>query len=83
MKELDDIIIKIKHVLDSKEQEIETAASASSYTYSAFENRKLEVALFENSAKHVTTDPTQKSTIIENFEKDAKRLIDDIKSIEV
>ncbi|SDM83925.1 hypothetical protein [Pedobacter antarcticus] len=83
MKELDDIIVKIKQVLDAKEQEIETATSASTYAHSALENRKLEVALFENSARHVTTDPTQKINIIANFEKDAKRLIDDINKIEV
>ena len=83
MKELDEIIVKIKQVLEAKEQEIDMAASASTYAHSTLENRKLEVALFENSAKHVTTDPTQKSNIIANFEKDAERLINDIKNIEV
>jgi hypothetical protein len=83
MKELDEMIVKIKRVLDAKVQEIESSVSVSSYVHSAVENRKLEVALFENSVQHVTTDPTQKSNIIANFEKDAVRIISEINKIDV
>lgn len=83
MKELEVIISKVKESLSVKEEEVANALSVNSYVHSTLDNRKLEVALFENSAKQVTTDPTQKSTIIANFERDAEKLIKEINKIEV
>ncbi|SDH54100.1 hypothetical protein SAMN05421827_12849 [Pedobacter terrae] len=83
MKELEIIISKVKESLSAKEDEVAGAVSVNTYVHSTLENRKLEVALFENSAKQVTTDPTQKSTILANFERDAKALINEINKIEV
>jgi hypothetical protein len=83
MKELEQIVTEVKQVLALKEEEVQNANSANSYVHSTLENRRLEVELFENSTKNVTTDPTQKGTIIENFRKGAKGLIEQINKIEV
>ncbi len=83
MKELEIIISKVKEALSIKEDEVANAVSVNSYVHSTLDNRKLEVALFENGAKQVTTDPTQKSIIIANFERDAEKLITEINKIEV
>lgn len=81
MKELEEIVKGLKQCLAEKEKEITSDPKVSSHVISALQNRKIEVALFEKSTREVTTDPTQKVNIIENFTSGAKELKTAINSI--
>ena len=81
MKELEEIVNDLKYCLAEKEKEIASNPQVSSYTISALQNRRLEVALFEKSTKEVTSDPTQTANIIANFTSGAKELKTAINSI--
>ena len=81
MKELEEIVSDLKQCLDEKEKEITSNSKVSSHIFSALQNRKLEVALFEKSTREVTSDPTQKGNIIANFKNGAKELRTAINSI--
>ena len=84
MKELELIVEGLKACLENKQMEINISiSSVSSYTISALNNRKMEVALFEKSTQEIPRDPFEKNNIIANFTKDAEELKSQINKIEV
>lgn len=84
MKEIEMIIEDLKQCLFNKQEEISsTIDPVNAYTTSSMNNRKIEVALFEQSARNVTNDPFEKDNIIKNFRKGAEELKLAINSIEV
>jgi hypothetical protein len=80
MKELEAIVSDLKSYLDGKERDLNNT-KISTYEFSALQNRKIEVALFEKSTRDITSDPTQKENIINNFTKGAAELKKEIDKI--
>lgn len=84
MEELELMVADLKTCLEEKEAEINRSiSSVSSYVISSFNNRKIEVALFEKSTHKITKDPFEKNNIIANFTRDAEELKSQINKIEI
>lgn len=74
MKELKLLLQEIKDKLAQKEEEISKTGSISTNTSSLINNRRSDIASFENAIGQVTNDPFQKKIIINNFTKNAEEI---------
>jgi hypothetical protein len=81
MKELEPLALRLREALTSKEKELSEAGQLSATAVSLLQNRENQVKFFEDRIRAASTDPTLRTTIVNNFKKDAKSIEDEIASI--
>lgn len=82
MKELELLVNRLQEVLEQKEKELSSQLDYNTYSMGHIQNRRLEIQSFSSSIKEVSNDPFLKGQIIENFTKEANRIMKEIQLIE-
>ena len=81
MKELEELVNRLQEVLNQKGKEFSSKQGYNAYSMGHIQNRQKEIQSFSNSIKEVSKDPFLKKEIINNFTKEANRIIEEILKI--
>jgi|GEM_PF-4427152 nicotinamide mononucleotide adenylyltransferase len=81
MKELEELVNRLQEALNQKEKELSSKQDYNAYLKGHIQNKQLEIQSFSNSIKDVSKDPFLKKEIINNFTKEANRIIEEIQLI--